>query len=121
MSTDFMWDYLNKSNKLLDPTLDTVMQNLPFLRFIPSRFRTFFNDVMNKRNKVLDFFFKEQQVRISQIKLPPLPETEQSEIKLPPLPETEQSEIKLPPLPETEQSEIQLPPVPEIEQSEEQI
>lgn len=64
MTTSFVWDYLSNANLLLDPTLDTVLQKLPFLRFVPGKFRTFFNDVIGKRNQILDFFYHQQKVSI---------------------------------------------------------
>ena len=64
VTISLVWDYLTLTNQLLDPILDTVMQKLPFLRFVPSKIRTLFVDVMTKRNQLLDMFYQQQKVWI---------------------------------------------------------
>lgn len=56
---DMMWEFVDWSNKLLNPSVESVLKNLPFLRFLPGRYGFLYRTAKEKRDHLLRRFFDE--------------------------------------------------------------
>ena len=62
--SEILWEFVNWSNKMLNPSIETVLKNLPFLRNLPGKYGTLFAAAKEKRNRLLKRFLDETKVSI---------------------------------------------------------
>ena len=57
-----MWDFVDSSNKMLDPSVETVLKNFPVLRLLPGKFSRFYKDALKCRDAIIQRFYEDFKV-----------------------------------------------------------
>ncbi|KAL4218766.1 hypothetical protein ACF0H5_021353 [Mactra antiquata] len=56
-----LWDLIHLLYQLMDPSIDTPLRNLPFLRFLPIKHGRLFRDAIKTRDRVSRLYFDSQK------------------------------------------------------------
>ena len=59
-----MWDFVDSSNKMLDPSVETVLKNFPLLRLLPGKFSSFYKDALKCRDAIIQRFYDDFKVSV---------------------------------------------------------
>ena len=61
--SDLMWNFVDTSNELLNPSIETVLKNFPILRKFPGKYSRLYMAARESRDAVLRRFLDEYKVR----------------------------------------------------------
>ena len=56
-----VWSFINVDNEALNPTVEFFLFNLPFLRFIPGKYKRIYHSLLQKKEKLMERYLRKYQ------------------------------------------------------------